>query len=445
MNNAYQLKVDESLLNQNQKWLNWLPALAWLPFPLVINSIIIPPIISIGYWARWIGLIGLTIFGFWKLFLPGRWKRNKFDIFTLIIIFIIAISTFFADIDGALYATNFYQTGVFKAVSILLTYLSLSWGVQSIVDSIDSAKIVINNLLLLATFIFVVGLIGNLSQIIPPSLGAPSGIFFNPNTNSALGIVIFPLSTWFAFVHKKLGIIRFLPAFVIVFATILSGARTSLFAVSILIIYQLICRSRYRGWGMMGVYGIFAIGLSLLLILSIDFWESPLFTSLYEGLILTRGGGITSFRTNLLWPLFIQEIFSSPFSALIGHGWGSEEAFLKFQGMQNSFFERWSLGTAHNAYIGLTYQIGFIGSLLTFIPLWSIVVTYIQKSSIIANKEVFEFKLALVSALLAELCLCFFETGFYNIGSVHAFPAWLFAYMIVMINNLEKQKQLYLI
>jgi hypothetical protein len=440
MNNAYQFK---SLLNQDQKWLNWLPALAWLPFPLAINSIIIPPIISIGYWARWIGLIVLTIFGFWKLFLSGKWKHNKFDTFTLITLFIIAVSTFFADIDGALYATNLYQTGALKAVSIFLTYLSLSWGIQSIVNSIDNAKIVINNLFLLATFIFLVGLIGNLSQIIPPSLGAPSGIFFNPNTTSALGIVILPLSTWFAFVHKKLGIIRFLPPFVIVAATVISGARTPLFAVSILMIYQLICRSRYRGWGMMGVYGIFAIGLSLLLILSIDFWESPLFTSLYEGSILTSGGGITSFRTNLLWPLFIKEIFSSPFSALIGHGWGSEEAFLKFQGIQNNFFERWSLGTAHSAYIGLTYQIGFIGSLLTFIPLWSIVVTHIQKSSILVNKEVFELKLALVSALLAELCLCFFETGFYNIGSAHAFPAWLFAYMIVIINDLEEQKRLY--
>jgi hypothetical protein len=57
--------------------------------------------------------------------------------------------------------------------------------------------------------------------------------------------------------------------------------------------------------------------------------------------------------------------------------------------------------------------------------------------------QVFELKLALVSALLAELCLCFFETGFYNIGSAHAFPAWLFTYMIVIINDLEEQKRLY--
>ncbi len=68
--------------------------------------------------------------------------------------------------------------------------------------------------------------------------------------------------------------------------------------------------------------------------------NNALFAQLYESLTTSSGAGITSFRTNLLWPLFIQEIFASPVSALIGHGWGSEEAFLKFQGMQNNFFER---------------------------------------------------------------------------------------------------------
>ncbi len=76
-----------------------------------------------------------------------------------------------------------------------------------------------------------------------------------------------------------------------------------------------------------------------------------------------------------------------------------------------------------------------IGSLLTFIPLWSLVVSNINESYLALNKEEFEFRLALASALLAELCVCFFETGFYNIGSAHALPAWLVAYMAVKING----------
>ena len=85
----------------------------------------------------------------------------------------------------------------------------------------------------------------------------------------------------------------------------------------------------------------------------------------------------------------------------------------------------------------MTYQIGLIGSLLTFVPLWSIVLNQIKESSNYINKEHFELKLALCSALLAELCLCVFESGFYNIGSAHSLPGWLVAYMAVKLPYLR--------
>jgi uncharacterized membrane protein len=474
MTKTYQFQTNETpVITETNKFLNWLPAIAWLPFALVINSIIIPPIISFGYWGRWIGLFLLTVFGFWQLFLSGKWQQNKFDQYAIPVLILITISTVFADSDSVLYASKFYETGVFKAFSILLTYLSLTWGLQSILHNGDSptlqkyqametlrdspspigeaaptetlasgnaksirerAKAIVNNLLLVATLIYTVGLFGNLLKIIPQSLGAYCGIFFNPNTTAALGIVILPLSIWFASQNKQLGIFKFFPTFVIFVAIVLSEARTPLFAVGILIIYHFICCWKYKGGEIIVIYGMFAIIISLILILSIDFLGSPLFAQLYESLTNPNGAGITSFRTNLLWPLFIQEIFASPVSALIGHGWGSEEAFLKLQGMENNFFERWSLGSAHSAYVGLTYQIGILGSLLTFIPLWSLVVSNINKSSLVKNKEEFEFRLALTSTLLAELCVCFFETGFYNIGSAHALPVWLVTYIAATIN-----------
>jgi hypothetical protein len=99
-----------------------LPAIAWLLFALVINSIVIPPILSFSYWGRWIGLFILTIFGFWQLFLPGKWQRNKFDRYAIPVLTLIAMSTVFADSDSVLHASKFYETGVFKAFSILLTY-----------------------------------------------------------------------------------------------------------------------------------------------------------------------------------------------------------------------------------------------------------------------------------------------------------------------------------
>lgn len=437
MTKTYQYQVNETqTLTQDNGWLNWLPTFALLPFVLVINSMVIPPIIKAGYWGRWIGLVILLVYGFCKLFLPGKWRLNKFDNFAFIILLLISTSTIYADTDGALYASEFYETGVFKAVSILLTYLSLTWGVQSLLNSFDNAIAIIKKIVITATIVYTIGLFGNLSGLIPQSLGAYSGIFFNPNTTAALGIVVLPLCIWFSSQQKNWGIFRFFPICVVFIPIILSEARTALFVLGMLIIYNLICWSRYRGWRMMSIYAYFTIVISLLLIFSIDFWESPQFAKLYEGVTTSTGAGLTSFRFNLLWPLFIKEIFSNPVSALFGHGWGSEEAFLKFQGMQNNFFERSSLGSAHSAYVGLTYQIGIIGSLLTFIPLWSVVVSYIHKSKLATSKQEFEFKLALNSALLAELCVCFFETGFYNIGAAHAFLAWLVAYMAVKVDDL---------
>jgi len=423
--------------NVLKELLNWLPAFCWLPFALSINSFIIPPGTALAYWGRWVGLVVLVIYGFFKTVLPGKWQLNNFDLFTLIIFIVITVSTVYADVDSALYVTDFYQTGIFKALSLLLAYLFLTWGVQSLLCFFTDATAIVRNLVLITTFIYLVGLAGNLSGLIPESLGAFSGIFFNPNTTAALGIVILPLSIWFASQQKQWGILRFFPVIVVVAAIGLSEARTPFFVASILFLYYLICWARYRSWEMLSIYGISVILISLLLILSIDFWESDIATKLYESLTDSTKGGISSYRTSLIWPLFIKEIFSSPLSVLIGNGWGSEEALLKLQASQNDIFERLFLGTAHSAYLGLTYQIGVIGCLLAFVPLWSLVLSQIHNSLCSTSTEQFEFRLALVGALLAELCLCFFETGFYNIGSAHALVAWLVTYIAVKTKDLQ--------
>lgn len=435
MTQTYQAQINNS--TQTKKWLHWLPTFGWLPFALAINSFIIPPGTAVAYWGRWIGLIVLLIYGLNKILNTRKWERNNFDRFAFLVFTVIIISTAYADLNGVLYAADFYKTGILKAVSFLLAYLSLTWGLQSVLKSFDDATSVIKNLVYSATVIYTIGLIGNALRIIPVLMGAPSGIFFNPNATAALGIIILPLSIWFSSRQKHWGIFRFLPTLIIFTAIIISGARTPLVSLIILLLYYLICWSRYKGLDMLVIYGIATIAISTLLIFSIDFFESSLFEKIYENLTTSTGAGITSYRTNLLWPLFIEKIFSSPISMLIGNGWGSEEALLLHKSAQSIFFERLWVGTAHNAYLGLTYQIGLIGSLLIFFPLWSIVFNQIKDSSNYITKEHFEFRLALGAALLAELCLCFFESGFYNIGSVHALPGWLVAYMAVKLPYLQ--------
>ncbi|AFY43932.1 O-antigen ligase [Nostoc sp. PCC 7107] len=424
--------------NQTRNLDSWLPSLCWLPLALSINSFFIPPGTSLGYWGRWIGLAFLVIYGLCKIVLPSKWKINKFDYFAFVFFLLITISTVCANTDGALYISDFYQTGVFKAFSLLLTYLFLTLGVQSLIKSLNDAIDIIKKLVFIVTIIYTVGLIGNLSGLIPEFVGFYSGIFINPNTTAAVGVIILPLCLWVAFSQKQWGVFRLLPLLVIIAAVALSEARTPFVVISILTIYYLMSWLRYQGWSMTSIYAMSAIAISLFSLLSIYFWESDIAVKLYDSLTDTRYGGITSYRTSLIWPLFIKEIFSSPVSALIGNGWGSEEALLKSQGLDTKIFEIFNLGNAHSAYLGLTYQIGLIGLALTFLPLWAIVFNQIKESSSFHNREEFEFKLALVGALLAELCVCFFESGFYNIGSAHALPGWLVTYIAVKVPEIGK-------
>ena len=226
MTQTYQQLVNNR--TKTKKWLHWLPTFGWLPFALAINSIIIPPGIAVAYWGRWIGLVILTIYGFNKVFISGKWQHNNFDRFAFVIFTVIIVSTAYADLNGVLYATDFYETGIFKAVSFLLAYLSLTWGVQSLLNYFDDAIAIIKNFVYSATIIYAIGLIGNALRVIPVFMGAPSGIFINPNATAALGIVIFPLSIWFSSRQKHWGILRFFPTLTIFIAIIISGARNSL-------------------------------------------------------------------------------------------------------------------------------------------------------------------------------------------------------------------------
>ena len=117
----------------------------------------------------------MTFYGFSKILSSQTWHRNNFDHFAFALFVVIIISTAYADLNGVLYAADFYQTGVLKAVSFLLAYLSLTWGVQSIMNSFTDAIDIVKNLVIAATVLYTIGLVGNLLGIIPAFLGTPSG------------------------------------------------------------------------------------------------------------------------------------------------------------------------------------------------------------------------------------------------------------------------------
>ncbi len=416
----------------------WLPVLAWLPFAIAINSVFLPQG-ALAYWGRWLGLMTLLAYGFFTIFVPGQWIVRRFDKVALWVFGLIALSTLLASGDNVLLATNFRLTALIKACSLLVGYLSLTWGLERLLSSFQAVVFIVQTLIVSATVMFTIGILGNVAGVIPLIGGAGAGIFVNPNMTAALGVVMLPLAVWFA--ARQTGWLRIGPVVVILVALMLSRARTPLVVVVLLGLYYLLCWPALRRRQLANIlFPLSLMGIGALTFIGIDFWGSPLAQDMVafvrSGFVGTRQAGYSSYRLNLLWPLFIRDIAASPLLALTGHGWGSEEALALLESGRSRFFSGLGLVSAHSAYIGLTYQIGIIGCVSVFLPLWGLVLNQLFEVQSGRPDDVVTLKVALVGVVLAELGVCFFESGFYNVGAVHMFPAWIVVYLVTRLDEI---------
>ena len=415
---------------QKRSWIhNWSPALAWSFVPLGLSIFTgFGSRISWSANARWIGFLLLTAYGFFNWALRRKWKLTSFDYFAFFIFgFIFLVSIVFSEF-----------LGIYKALSCLLVYFYLTWGVGSLIKSFDHVTAVLEKFLLTVTGLLGIGLLGNLSGFIPAIGGAPSGIFLNPNGTASCAIIFLPLAIWFLSFKKKFKIFRYIPIFVILVVIVLSGARTPWVGIFAFTIYSVLCWDRYLRKSLYSTYSYLAILVSLVIFAYILFADTSSFRTFSENFFQSLNdpaGGITSYRTSLVWPLYIAEIKRSFVSLFFGHGWGSEEVFLIQNRAVNPLLARTNIGTAHSAYIGLTYQIGLIGSLLTFGALWFLVIKNFLDFSKPIDKVHFQLRLAISGMILVALCTALFETGVYNMGAVHAVPTWFAVYLIIRSKN----------
>ncbi|MGK7876199.1 MAG: O-antigen ligase family protein [Xenococcaceae cyanobacterium] len=331
--------------------------------------------------------------------------------------------------------------GIAKALSCLLAYLYLTWGVGSLVNSFDDAVAITEKFLLIGTALLGIGVIGNLSGLIPKFSGVYAGIFYNGNGTGAYAVLFLPLSVWFLFRKNTPYILKIIPLIITWTAINMSEARSPWLGIYGLLLYYPICWYRYRKKISMNSIWAFLIGFIGITILAFEFLSSmPNFMAASESFaqsLTDPAGGITSYRTSLLWPLYIRAIANSPVtSVLFGHGWGSEETFLAQIRATDHLIQLANVGTAHSAYIGLTFQIGLIGSLLVFGSVWILILKNIGDSSRAVDRERFLFRLAILGVVLVSMCTAFFETGIYNMGAVAAVPTWLAVYMAVRTKGL---------
>ncbi|NEZ60857.1 O-antigen ligase family protein [Adonisia turfae] len=424
----------------------WLPLLGWLPLALAINSIFWQG--PIAYWGRWLGLLVWIGYGFLTLVTSRQWRLREFDGLAIWVFLLIVISTFWAgehlSSNHSLTAVDFRQTALIKACSLFLGYLTLTWGLESLLISLQTVVQVINKFVIAVTLLLAVGLLGNLMGAIPWIAGAGAGLFVNPNTTTALALVTLPLAIWFYVQHP--GLMGVWPSLTLVTALVLAQARSTVMVCGLLVFFYLVCWPGLRRLRLANL--LFPLGLMLLglvLFLSIDFWGTNLADSLVHGLRPNfdnaQRPGLSSYRLNLLWPVFIQGIAASPGTFLIGHGWGSEEALMLFQADQSRFFAALNLISAHSAYLGLTYQIGLVGGVSVFGPLWAMVLRQMLTPLPEIITPYFQLKVSLVGVVLAALGVCVFESGFYNLGAIYMLPSWIAIYLVTRLDQLPGQSE----
>lgn len=385
--------------------------------------------------GRWVAIsVSLIIGLFLMCSKPIKLTMVRFHLVSLVLIVLIVAGLEPAD----------FLLGTQKAISIILLYLYLSVGVGSLIRGIEDEMGIAKALIFVLTLSFVTGLIGNSSSLIPSAvLDAWTGIFMiNQNTVSALALMTLPLAFWFGGTQTYRPFAWCL-ALIWMVVIYFAGSRTALSGVFILMGYQMICRAR-RIPQLRGVAFISAILVIFTLTAAVAFqafYDTGAWREFWTGVSNPYEGGISTFRMNVIWPLYLKNITADAASFFLGHGWGSEEALAWWAYEVDPGMWIAAFGTAHSAYIGLSYQIGVPGALLLFVPLWFAVIRPAVAGYGPLPQAYFEYRLALNTAVLGILWTCIFETGLYNLGAIHSLPSWLIIYLMVRSERSSRVNQ----
>ena len=115
------------------------------------------------------------------------------------------------------------------------------------------------------------------------------------------------------------------------------------------------------------------------------------------------------------WQVAWGLILERPFS---GYGFGTEDLIFAFVGAS---FEEHSGAMAHNSYLGLALQVGLVGALLFFLPLFQVTLNTYRRALAFRNPLL----LALTASTVAALTIAVSESWIYSAGTALALPFWV--------------------
>jgi len=362
--------------------------------------------------VRWIPYIVFMFLFLSQFFIRKRLPRKVegFDIFLFIIIIIMFLSAFYS-IDPSL--------TVKRAGTFLLLYISVFWVIYPEIHSREDIEEVIDLILYASIIPYTISVVLLFFPDIAFLGNRFTGYFLNPNTIGILTTVLLPLILWKAIERKNRWARTFL--FFVLLSLVLSGSRSGLLGSFVGgNFYIFMTRKKYRVpaafLGLIFIILMFAVGEKM-----IDRMSSYLRTEAVVEITERKDlDEVTAGRFEK-WAAMISLIKKRP---LLGYGFGTEDILFHHFGITVS---RGSY--AYNIFLGLTVQLGILGFILFFSPIFYLLFKpiNIQDSLIYALKGM----------LLGGLVVGFFETWIYSVGSAFAFPFWI---GVVLLLRLDKKQ-----
>jgi O-antigen ligase len=310
---------------------------------------------------------------------------------------------------SAIYTSSLPVT-IQRAASVVLLYVAVFWTLWYYADLIGEDKLV-DTLIFIAFAVFALGALSYFFSATALMAGRFRGVMQNPNAVGMLTVIFLPLVIG-RFIRKR----RLLDAALIglmILSVVLSGSRNGVITASLSIMFLL---WRTRAWKAAFFLAVSAAALLLAMpeTNAMEELESrPELSRIVKG----SQKGLTSGRAEA-WQVAIPIIQRR---LLLGYGFGTEDRI--FEGI--SF--RVHRGTyVHNSYLGMTYQLGLVGSILLFLPLLVLLFrrTFASRTE---SVQVAAYEAVLFGGLVASL----FESWVYSVGNAFAFPFWICVMLLI--------------
>jgi len=356
---------------------------------------------------RWAFFVLFCLHVFSDIFLGRTVRRIKpFDVLALFFILFAFISMSYS---------AFPQLTLERSATVLALYISVFWVIWKY--AYDRGKEnVVRIILQAAGILFFTGyLMIFIGPYRPFFAGRFSGIYGNPNGLGVMSAIILPLSIWlFLDTRKKSSLFLFL---MVVLNLFLCASRGSLNAAVISTGYLLYIRSRkYRPL-------LFFFSISVILIL---FWAvETLIKQSFQAYIRVESLPVLGGRLEV-WPIAMDFITQKPF---FGYGFGVEDKIIE---LKRVVLHRHSGAYIHNSYLGITLQLGALGLVVFFLPLFSL----LYKEIFSKTKEPAPLlRYALRASLIAGLLCCIYESWIYSVGNAMVLPFWIMIMLLVFYRH----------